>query len=346
MVKKATAVFLFAIILLPYTLKAVEANFHFTRVCVGYPTMLYNTSTPPDSIFRVLWDLNGDGKFGDAQSDTVVMIFPFAGAHYVGIKVISYSGDMDAIYKMVTVSSLEVEFTLDYSCANLPVYFYDKSLVIEDTVFQYLWDFDDGTPVSFLQNPTHVYAGSGEFEVTLTLITFNGCIDSVKHVVIIQEPPFVDVSFSGDTVFPAGDSVIATIIGSYDSVFWSTGEQTLSIVIKESGYYFVQGYRLGCLGERFFTVEAVEDKTVRVMNLFTPNGDGFNDTWEIINIAEIGPCQVDIYNRWGEKVFSAPQYNNDWDGTFKGKVLSTDTYYYLMRCSDDILQKGTVNILR
>ena len=344
--KKAIVVIICAITLLSFSLKAIEADFQFTRVCVGQPTMLYNTSTPPDSIFSVLWDLDGDGLFVDAYTDTVKHTFPEAGAYNVGIKVIAYSGAMDAVYKQVLLSTVTAEFTQDYSCLNLPVHFTDQSVVVEDNVSQHIWDFGDGTPNSNLQNPTHNYAFAGKFLVKLIVNTVNGCIDSVQHTLNIQNLPLVDVSFSGDTVFPIGDSVIATVVGEYDSIFWSTGEQTTSIVIKLSGYYFVQAFRFGCYGEKFFNIKVIEDMSVRVMTLFTPNGDGFNDRWEIINIEEITPCQVDVFNRWGEKVFSSSLYNNDWDGTYKGKALANDTYYYIMRCKDGILQKGTVNILK
>jgi len=327
-------------------LKAIEADFQFTRVCVGDTTLLWNTSTPADSIFRVLWDLNGDGIFDDAFTDIVKISFPGPGPHHVGLKVIAYSGAMDAIYKQILFSTVNAEFTHDYSCLNRPVHFIDQSVIVEDTASQYIWNFGDGTLYSYLKNPSHNYAFAGKFNVTLTVNTVNGCSDTVQHRLNIQNPPLVDVSFSGDTVFPLGDSVVATVVAGYDSIFWSTGERTTSIVIKLSGYYYVQVYKFGCYGERFFHVTAVEDESFRVMTLFTPNGDGFNDRWEILNIEEMAPCQVDVFNRWGEKVFSSSQYNNDWEGTYRGKALANDTYYYLMRCKDGVLHKGTVNILK
>jgi gliding motility-associated-like protein len=58
-----------------------------------------------------------------------------------------------------------------------------------------------------------------------------------------------------------------------------------------------------------------------ILNLFTPNNDGFNDLWEIPELASYGKCNVRIYNRWGKSVFSSPDYNNTWDGTSDGKIF-------------------------
>ncbi|MFN8206744.1 MAG: gliding motility-associated C-terminal domain-containing protein [Bacteroidales bacterium] len=62
---------------------------------------------------------------------------------------------------------------------------------------------------------------------------------------------------------------------------------------------------------------------------FTPNDDGINDTW-VIPAADAVPVSVDVYNRWGEHVYSAKRYHNDWDGSFNGKPLSIGTYYYIV----------------
>ncbi|MFH1160143.1 MAG: PKD domain-containing protein [bacterium] len=332
--------------LLPATGIAITADFSFTKACLGLPTTLTSTSKPADSIFKVLWDLDGDGRFNDAIGDTVKNTYPNPGFYYVGVKVIAFSGASDAVYKMVPVAQVDAAYSVDLSCLNLPVHFFNESVVVADTVFQYIWNFGDGTPTSFLRNPTHNYASAGLYTVKLTVISLSGCIDSVKTTLEIKDSPLVEISFSGDTIFDIGDSVIVTIVGIYDSVFWSTSATTNSIVISTAGYYYVQGYRNGCYGERYFTITVIEDNSVRIMSIITPNGDGFNDQWEILNMEQVAPCQADVYDRWGEKVLSSSQYNNDWEGTFNGKALPNDTYYYFVRCGDGGLRKGSLNIVK
>jgi gliding motility-associated-like protein len=66
-------------------------------------------------------------------------------------------------------------------------------------------------------------------------------------------------------------------------------------------------------------------------NTFTPNGDGINDTWDIIYLDQYPGCVVEVYNTQGQLVFRTEQgYTKKWDGTFKGSVLPAGTYYYVI----------------
>jgi len=345
LVKKTVIVILILLTLLPLSLLAIKANFEYTRVCVGTQTMLFSTSIPTDSIIKVMWDLDGDGVFNDDEGEIIFKEFSTAGTYNVGLKVIDANGEQDAIYKSVPVASIQIAFSQDGSCRNTPVYFHSDPLIIEDILYKYTWDFGDGSMDSSRQDPIHNYTVSGEYTVRLSMKTlYAGCTDTVESIISIHNPPIVTILFSGDTIFPYGDTLIATVIG-FDSLLWSNGDTTTSISITETGDYHVQAFLDGCYGEKFFSVTAVVDHNVRIMTVITPNSDGYNDRWEIININEIEPCQVEIYNRWGQKVFSANPYNNDWDGTYNGRPLSSDTYYYFLRCKDERLQTGTINIV-
>ncbi len=84
-----------------------------------------------------------------------------------------------------------------------------------------------------------------------------------------------------------------------------------------------------------------------VSNLFTPNGDGTNDTWYVEGIRNFPDNEVTVYNIYGNEVFKTQSYQNDWLGTFNGAELPDGSYYYLIRFeSVDITLKGSVDILR
>lgn len=83
-----------------------------------------------------------------------------------------------------------------------------------------------------------------------------------------------------------------------------------------------------------------------IMNLFTPNNDGFNDLWEIPDIITYGRCEVKIYNRWGKPVYSSSNYANTWDGTSDGTNLPEGPYYYVIKSQNNGTITGTVNLLR
>ncbi|SDL50341.1 thrombospondin type 3 repeat-containing protein, partial [Kriegella aquimaris] len=68
-----------------------------------------------------------------------------------------------------------------------------------------------------------------------------------------------------------------------------------------------------------------------VSQSFTPNGDGINDTWVIYNIENYPNSLVRVYNSWGKEVFSAKNYQNDWEGQYKNlnnKLPDSGSYYF------------------
>ncbi|WP_299759247.1 gliding motility-associated C-terminal domain-containing protein [uncultured Pontibacter sp.] len=70
---------------------------------------------------------------------------------------------------------------------------------------------------------------------------------------------------------------------------------------------------------------------VDIPNTFTPNQDGINDTWEIENIDKYSNCKVQIFNQWGNVVFSSEGYKQPWDGRQNGNPLPMATYYYIIK---------------
>ncbi|MBD8487797.1 gliding motility-associated C-terminal domain-containing protein [Echinicola sp. CAU 1574] len=87
---------------------------------------------------------------------------------------------------------------------------------------------------------------------------------------------------------------------------------------------------------------------ITIPNVFTPNGDGMNDTWQIEGLAELYPeNDLIVVNRWGGEVYKVSNYNNDWDGG----SLNEGTYYYKLKIRDresgrEVQFTGYVTILR
>lgn len=322
-------------------------DFFSNKVCNGDTTILTSTSSPIDSIQVLQWDLDGDGIFNDDTGTIVKHVFNGAGIYNVGLKGITYSGKAKAIYKDVNVSGVRVNFDINNGCQNQLSTFLDQSQLIGDYASAYYWNFGDGTSESDLVNPTHTYNYPGSFQVKHRVKTVAGCMDSLTKPINIGSPPILNLTFSGDTIFSEGDSLIAQVQGDFEDVLWSTGSTATYIVIRTTGNWWVKGFKSGCVIEKSFSTMVREfGLTPVVMTIFTPNNDGFNDLWKILNLSKIGQCEVEVYDRWGVKVFSSSDYRNDWDGSYNGKSLGNDTYYYFVRTLDGELYKGTVNILK
>lgn len=94
------------------------------------------------------------------------------------------------------------------------------------------------------------------------------------------------------------------------------------------------------------TLEIVRDN-FKIPNAFSPNGDSKNDTFEIKGLELFSPAKITIFNRWGEEIFHANDYKNDWDGkNMNGKDLVPDTYFYIMTLNNGKSYQGYVILKR
>lgn len=102
----------------------------------------------------------------------------------------------------------------------------------------------------------------------------------------------------------------------------------------------------GCPATATLKVLVLKDFTIP--NTFTPNGDGFNDTWNIINLADYANATIDIYNRYGINLYHSVGYTRPWDGLYNGKAVPAGTYYYVINPKDKVrsVKSGWVAIVR
>lgn len=96
------------------------------------------------------------------------------------------------------------------------------------------------------------------------------------------------------------------------------------------------------------SVDIYVEKAIYIPNAISPNGDGKNDTWEIINLDRFPNNTIQIFNRWGTPVYRFHQYHNQWDGTINGEDLPGNTFTYLIDFGDPDMspRRGTVKIVR
>ncbi|WP_299818026.1 gliding motility-associated C-terminal domain-containing protein [uncultured Pontibacter sp.] len=84
----------------------------------------------------------------------------------------------------------------------------------------------------------------------------------------------------------------------------------------------------GCVDIDEVTVEVIP--ALIIPNAFTPNRDGVNEIWEIGNIENYPDVRVEVFNRWGNIIFTSNGYGTPWDGTHNGEDLPVATYYYMI----------------
>jgi gliding motility-associated-like protein len=117
----------------------------------------------------------------------------------------------------------------------------------------------------------------------------------------------------------------------------------------DNGRYFVTVTdKNNCDAEITIILNYLHEECLLIASGFTPNGDGINDYWEIINIDLFPDAQIFVFDRWRNIVFSHHGlYENDWDGTMNGNLLPVDTYHYIIKLDDQRDPvTGQVTILR
>jgi len=91
-------------------------------------------------------------------------------------------------------------------------------------------------------------------------------------------------------------------------------------------------------------------KELYIPNAFTPNGDGLNDQFKIINLSNEKIIDFRVFNRWGTILYRSGDNHAAWDGKYKGKMQETGVYGYLMKIGyadgSIVTYKGTVMLIR
>lgn len=206
--------------------------------CVGQPTAFYyGVNNPLSNIISWNWD------FGDGHSDTVpdpVHTYVLPGIYNANLFVEDSSGCTESVSFIVRVYPLPIpDFTDSTSCIDNITYFFDLSDTTGVQILTWHWDFGDGS-TSSLQNPSHLYASTGTYQVTLTISNADGCSDSiVKPVVVFLRP---DAAFTVDTVCLGSQNHFidqsSSAYGVIDSWQWDFGDGTGSSYLQYPVYTY------------------------------------------------------------------------------------------------------------
>jgi gliding motility-associated-like protein len=165
-----------------------------------------------------------------------------------------------------------------------------------------------------------------------------GCYNKDTVTVILF--PDMGLQVIEDTFVIKGYSVrLETSGGPFDQYIWEpqTGLDNTSVPdpvatpLEPTRYYVFATNSYGCEEVDSVFVDVIED--VNAYNVFTPNGDGINDYFEIRNAERFPEMLVEVYNRWGHQLYSNVGYDSGsrWDGTTSnGKEVPVGTYYYIL----------------
>ena len=283
-----------------------------------------------------------------------------SGFYNVQLNVITSNGCEDSVTQQLEVYSLPlVSFDADVitGCAPLTVKFFNNS----SNSVQYSWDFGDGFNSSEAE-PVHTYTDAGtssSYTVSLTAISSNGCtvINTKIDTIIILPNPIAAFSAEPNPATILFPYITFTNLSSGNldppvTFSWDFGDSTTfkgfdTIHVysnTDTGTYLVQLIVENAYGCRdtvtsfLLTIEG--DYTIFVPSAFTPNGDGFNDTFFPKGIGITDPdfqFTMSIYDRWGDLVYETDDPAKPWNGKAnKGeKTAQEDVYVWMITTQDN-----------
>ncbi|MEQ1733835.1 MAG: PKD domain-containing protein, partial [Bacteroidia bacterium] len=343
------------------------AAFTTNLACLTDSTYFTNTSTigTGGTIVKTYWD------FDDATKDSIYTNFNHlfsvvSDTFNVQMITVSDQGCKDTLVQKVNLLPV-VKFNIDVlnaeGCQPYNAMFVDSSTIKSpSTISNWEWVFADGD-ISYETNPKHVYVRDGTYNVSLNVITSDGCkfSQAMQYPVIVHPHPIAN--FNNDyyeTDVTNASMTFANSSANSVHYLWTFGDGTTSTEINpshifpDSGTYTVQlnvADNFGCIDSSIKTIRVNGIYSLYVPNSFTPNHDGLNDVFRAYGYG-VTNYKMEIFTRWGDKVFSANKLLDAWDGkNDDGVDAPLDTYVYRISINrfDELKPKlytGNVTLVR
>jgi gliding motility-associated-like protein len=342
------------------------ANFTIAAtVCIGQnATAMYTGNGGNGSTYS--WNFDGGNAIPDTGQGPIMVNWLTPGNYNVTLNV-TRNGCDSAITNTVYVFSqpptplLSTDTVL--GCPGVNVCF--TSSPVGNTI-GYIWNFGDGD-TSGLQNACHVYSTAGIYTVSFKVALSPQCIyDTTLSNLITVIPDPVAAFTSNTTEIQQPQSVIEFTNQSQNALtyLWNygfAGSGTVALGnstdvntrfnFMQYGVYNVTLYaynQLHCPDSVTHQVTVLPAQNYFIPNVFTPNGDGVNDDFEVYVQEGATLTSFQVFDRWGEKVHDGLY---PWNGTYKGQKAPEGVYVYLVNIhlisqDQDIERKGSVTLLR
>lgn len=211
--------------------------------------------------------------------------------------------------------------------------------------YDFTWNTTEITPV--------IYHPGGAYSVNV--VDANGCLAFKSASVLGYSPLMISTYTQDASCFDNDDGLaLVNVVGGLSpyTYQWSNGvTDSLNNQLTSGDHYLEVSDAQGCSESFVVTIFADESTCLNPYSAFTPNGDQNNDYWVIDNIELYPDALVEVFNRWGDRVYASKRYTNSWSGGWKGEyngeVLPSATYYYVITLNNhEEPYKGTITIVR
>ena len=178
----------------------------------------------------------------------------------------------------------------------------------------------------------------------------SGGLDAVDDVFSVRRDERLFRSVTANDTFAGALSVARVVAEPARGIAVLTPDGVLSYVPTQGECGFVDSleYEIcqGPLCDRARVLIRVRCELVEAYTGFSPNGDGVNERFVIVGIEDFPENTLRVFNRWGNEVFVAESYANDWEGTWDGNELPDGTYFWLLDIDGQEPLRGWVQLNR
>ncbi|MFM7358387.1 MAG: PKD domain-containing protein [Sediminibacterium sp.] len=302
-----------------------------------------SSSTIPDgseALFSYRWN------FGDPSDPTPGLLaqmihrYTSLGNKLVQLKITTKDGCIDSLTKSLNniypPPSARFSLSSPEVCREGSIQFTDQSSSNSGAVVKWHW-YLGSNDSSFIKNPAKQFNDSGNFTIRLFVFDDKGCVSDTSSQQLVVHPYPVLQMTNNLRVLEGGTIKIKPYyFGSQLQFSWTPALYLDSADIGQPSSTPPDDitYRLTLTGIGGCTVsDTVFIKVLKsplVPNAFSPNGDGINDTWRIQYLESYPGATIEVFNRYGQKVFESTGYTTEWDGYFNGSLLPIGTYYYII----------------
>lgn len=336
-----------------------EANFTVESDCESdIATFTDNSSIATGQIVDWNWNF-GDGSTTNDQNNTHT--FSGSGEFEVLLIVESDNGCTDTISEtVINLESIEASFYVneDKGCAPLIT----SVFVTTSGELEYHWEFSNGVE-SDSSAVNLEFAEPGSYGLYLHITNLEGCSDSIEipAMFTVYGNPEANFSFTPEeaSIYSPGFQYLNGSSSDAEEFIWSFGDGEISTeedpwhLYQDTGVYSVNliaKNQYGCIDSIEYNVLVNGNFFVfYIPNTFTPNDNNVNDVFNGRGIGIVN-YEMNIFNRWGERIYTTTDPNAGWEGTRAGVPSEIGTYVYRIDILDVLGEKhkyvGHVNLVR
>ena len=180
--------------------------------------------------------------------------------------------------------------------------------------------------------------GEGNYTVTVKDMGTN-CVDAQRFAIYMPSPIDVTPVIKNSYCKLDNGTITLGVTGGTTpySFAWADGETTQDrINLMTASYSLVITDKNLCTKQLTVLVDEDSCSTIVIHDVITPNGDSKNDVWVIEGLYAYPNNTVQVFDKWGDAVFSTKNYSNDWEGNNPGGGMLPDgTYFYLLKLNAD-----------